>query len=139
MTDTNTAPEIEPTDTPDTPPEAPESTETPEQATDTFPREYVEQLRREAAEARVRAKRADDLAQALFVSRVAATGRLADPNDLPYDEAILDDPAKLDAAIDELLDAHPHYATRTPRGDIGQGPTPEPAGVDLAAILRAGA
>ncbi|GAA2184697.1 hypothetical protein GCM10009785_33660 [Brooklawnia cerclae] len=112
----------------------------PDTEPDTFPRAYVEQLRKEAAEARVKAKRSDDLAKELFVSRVAATGRLADPNDLPFDEAILDDWSKLDAAIDELLDAHPHYATRTPHGTIGQGATAADTGtVDLAAILRANA
>lgn len=119
---------------PEAPPEGAETEQ------DTFPRSYVERLRQEAAEARVKAKKADDLAREVFTLRVAATGRLADPNDLPYDDAAFEDPAKLDAAIDELLQAHPHYAARTPRGDIGQGASKSDIGsVDLAAILRAGA
>lgn len=87
---------------------------------ETFPREYVEKLRRESAEYRTRAKRADDLAAQLHTARVAATGRLADPADLPYAEDLDDD--ALGAAIDELLTAKPHLATRRPRGDVDQGP-----------------
>lgn len=114
--------------------------ETPQHAPETFPREYVEKLRQEAADARVKAKKADELAQALFVARVAATGRLADPSDLPFNADLLDDAQQLTAAIDALLDAKPHLASRTPRGNIGQGPTGADTGtVDLAALLRAGA
>jgi hypothetical protein len=117
--------------------------EAPEAAQDdpeTFPREYVEKLRKEAAEARTRAKRADDLARELFAAKVTATGRLADPSDLAYDEALVADSDALNAAIDALLTAKPHLASRTPRGDVGQGPTGGDAShVDLAALLRAGA
>ena len=114
--------------------------ETPQNAPETFPREYVEKLRQEAADARVKAKKADELAQALFVARVAATGRLAEPTDLPFNADLLDDAQQLTAAIDALLDAKPHLANRTPRGNIGQGPTGADTGtVDLAALLRAGA
>ena len=124
--------------------EAEETTqEAPEAAQDdaeTFPRDYVEKLRKEAAEARVKAKRADDLARELFTAKVTATGRLADPSDLAYDEALVADADALNAAIDALLDAKPHLASRTPRGDVGQGPTGGDAShVDLAAMLRAGA
>ena len=104
---------------------------------ETFPREYVEKLRKEAAEARLKAKKADDYARALFAARVAATGRLADPSDLPFDPELVDDTDALKAAIDELLQAHPHYASRTPQGDIGQGATTTSDTVDLAGILRA--
>lgn len=117
--------------------------EAPEAAQDdaeTFPRDYVEKLRKEAAEARVKAKKADDLARELFTAKVTATGRLADPSDLAYDEALVADADALNAAIDALLDAKPHLASRTPRGDVGQGPTGGDSGtVDLAAMLRAGA
>lgn len=133
------------------PQEAQEAQEAPQEAQDaqddaqeaqedaeTFPRAYVEKLRQEAADARVRAKRADDLARELFTARVAATGRLADPNDLPFDDALLADLPALEAAIDELLADHPHYAARRPRGDIGQGATGSDAGtVNLAGLLRA--
>ena len=88
---------------------------------DTFPREYVERLRRESAEHRTRAKRADDLAARVFRLEVAATGRLADPADLAFDEALLDDPAALTAAIDDLLSRKPHLASRRPTGTVDQG------------------
>lgn len=121
----------------DTPTDTPVAPGTPAEDAETFPREYVEKLRAEAAEARVKAKRADDYARQLFTARVAATGRLADPNDLPFDAALVDDPAGLNAALDELIGAHPHYAARTPRGNVGQGATGTPSStVDLAAMLR---
>lgn len=106
---------------------------------DTFPRDYVEKLRKEAADARVRAKDRDDLAQELFHARVAATGRLADPSDLPFDEALIGNMPGMEAAIEDLVNRKPHLANRTPRGDIGQGATGEIATVDLAGMLRAGA
>ena len=149
MTDQNT------TDTaaqePENGPTADETTTTPSDASDaaqaaqdasqgnaeTFPREYVEKLRKEAAEARLKAKKADDYARALFAARVAATGRLADASDLPFDPELVDDLPAMEAAIDELLRAHPHYVSRTPQGDIGQGAITTSDTVDLAGILRA--
>ena len=108
--------------------------------TDSFPRRYVEQLRTENAKYRDRAKRADTLAQALYVARVAALGRLADPTDLPYDEDLLDAADALTAAVDALLARKPHLASRRPTGSIGQGEaTVSGDGVDLAAILRTNA
>lgn len=88
---------------------------------ETFPREVVEKLRQENGRYRQRAQRADDLAQRLHLELVRATGRLADPTDLPFDEAHIDDPDALADAIDELLARKPHLATRRPTGDIGQG------------------
>lgn len=124
-------------------------TETTEVATDpadatgdpeTFPREYVEKLRKENGDNRVRAKKADDYAQRLHTALVAGTGRLADPADLPFDEAHIEDPAALTAAVDELLNSKPHLASRKPTGDIGQGHVSEAAGtVNLAGILRSNA
>lgn len=93
----------------------------PEDESKTFPKPYVDKLRKEAADNRAKAKRTDDLAARLHTSLVASTGKLADPTDLPFDEAHLDDPEALDAAIEELIAAKPHLASRTPRGDIGQG------------------
>jgi hypothetical protein len=71
---------------------------------------------------------------------VRATGRLADPSDLPYDEDHLEVGDSLSLAIDELLEKKPHLAARKPAGDIGQGATKSAAGVDLLGILggRAG-
>ena len=53
--------------------------------------------------------------------------------------ALLDDPDALTTAIDTLLASKPHLASRTPRGDVGQGSTGASGDVDLAALLRAGA
>lgn len=117
-----------------------EATEAAQADPETFPREYVQQLRKEAAEARTRAKKADELARELFTAKVTATGRLADPSDLAFDEALVADAGALTAAIDALLAAKPHLASRTPRGDVGQGASGGNSGdVDLAAMLRAGA
>ena len=104
----------------------------------TFNRAYVEKLRRESAGYRERAQRADELAARLHSALVAATGRMADPSDLAFDAAHLDDEQALTNAIDELLARKPHLATRRPFGDVGQGNrggTVEPA--NLADMLRA--
>ena len=116
--------------------ESTEQTATEEEP-ETFPREYVEKLRDESAKHRTRAQRADHLATRLHTALVSATGRLADPSDLPFEESHVDDAEALTAAIDELLTRKPHLASRRPRGDIGQGATAEAASVDLAGILRA--
>ena len=125
------------TEQPETEP-ATESVNEPEDS-ETFPRSYVEKLRKEAAGHRDRAKRADDLAQRLHTTLVEATGRLADARDLPFDESHLDDPAALSEAINALLADKPHLATRKPMGNIGQGVTPVSNDVSLGGILRAGA
>ncbi|WP_304114553.1 hypothetical protein [Mycolicibacterium bacteremicum] len=105
----------------------------------TFSRTYVEKLRRENANYRERANRVDELATRLHTSLVAATGRMADPTDLPFDATHLDDEDALTTAIDELLAKKPHLASRRPFGDVGQGkrgPSSD-APVNLADILRA--
>ena len=89
---------------------------------ETFPREVVEELRRENGKYRQQAKQADAYAHRLHIELVRATGRLADPSDLPFDAAHLDDDGvRLAEAIDALLESKPHLATRRPSGDIGQG------------------
>lgn len=119
-----------------------ETTEEPEVDDDqledgeTFPRDYVERLRRENARYRERAGQADDLAQRLHAALVAATGRLADPSDLAFDETHLGDENALTAAIDDLLDRKPHLRSRRPRGDVGQGIPGASTTTDLAGILR---
>lgn len=138
---------VEGAESPAIPAESPASddlgtTEVIEESTEdqeTFPRSYVEKLRKEAAGHRDRAKRADDLAQRLHTAIVGATGRLADARDLPFDESHLDDPAALSGAIDALLADKPHLATRRPMGNIGQGATSTSDTVDLAGLLRANA
>lgn len=113
--------------------------EEPTEDSETFPRSYVEKLRKEAAGHRDRAKRADDLAARLHTALVEATGRLADARDLPFDESHLDDPQALSEAIDKVLADKPHLATRKPFGNIGQGVAPVSNDVSLGGILRAGA
>lgn len=96
---------------------------------DTFPRAYVEKLRKESARYRDQARAADTYAQRLHTELVRATGRLADPTDIPFDEAHIDDPDALAAAVEDLLARKPHLASRRPLGDIGQGqrgPASEP-------------
>lgn len=112
-----------------------ETEETPEESPDTFPREYVEKLRKESAEHRVKAKRADEFAHRLHIALVSATGRLEDPTDLAFDETHLNDSEALEKAITELLEKKPHLAARRITGNVGQGETGM-QGVDLAGILR---
>ncbi len=73
----------------------------------------------------------------LHTALVTATGRLADPTDLSYDEAHLADPDVLSAAVDDLLARKPHLASRRRTGDVGQGVLAPAQTVDLAGMLRA--
>lgn len=125
--------------TTDTPVETEEGTptESVETEPETFPRDYVEKLRSEAAEHRVKAKDRDDLAHRLHAALTAATGRLADPSDLPYAEEHLTDDEALSAALDDLLARKPHLAARRVVGSVGQGVTTTTETVDLAGLLRA--
>jgi hypothetical protein len=117
-----------------------ESGEKPIPDGDTFPRSYVETLRKESATYRDRAKTADlergVLAARLHLALVEATGRLADPHDLPYNPEHLDDPEALVAAIEELIAAKPHLKSRKPSGDVGQGVKGQPAQPSLLAMLK---
>lgn len=124
----------EPTETPEETPEAHETPEAPE--AESFPAEYVKQLRKEAADNRAKAKRADDYARELFTARVAALGKLHDPADLAFDAELLDDPAKLAAAVDELTTRKPYMARRSLTGSAGQGATPTAPQVSLIDALR---
>lgn len=120
--DTDTTEDVQQTDSGDDNDTAAEGQgDTTDDDADTFPRAVVEKLRQENARYRQRAQAADGHAKRLHTELVRATGRLADPTDLPFDAEHLDDPDKLTTAIDELLDAKPHLATRRPSGDIGQG------------------
>ena len=108
-------------DIPNATPEGSDLESEPTEDAETFPREYVEKLRQENGKYRQRAGEADSLANRLHTELVRATGRLADPSDLPFDPKHLDDPESLSSAIAELLEAKPHLASRRPTGDIGQG------------------
>lgn len=107
---------------------------------DTFPRQYVEELRKESAEHRTSAREAREalvpIQERLHGALVGATGRLADPSDLPFDAAHLDDEEAMTAAIDALLDSKPHLAARRVVGDVGQGLGGPNTGVDLGGMLR---
>ena len=58
----------------------------------------------------------------------------------PVDDAHLEDANALTAALDALLKAKPHLASRRPRGDVGQGQSGGAGTFDLAGMLwqRAG-
>ena len=111
---------------------------------DTFPRSYVKRLRERSAGYRARAKDAEartaELERALFTERVRALDVLADPSDLPFDAALLEDPDALRAAADDLVARRPHYrrrgvATGTgSRDEAGTG-----SGVSLLGLMRGGA
>lgn len=118
------------TTTADTDDNAPEgqidgSTDNSADDADTFPREYVESLRKESAGYRDRAKTAEAdaerLAKRLHAALVAATGKLENPAELSYDAEHLSDEAKLSEAIDALLADKPYLAKRRVAGDAGQG------------------
>lgn len=111
--------ETEVTETPDTEDTQPE----------TGDQDHVDQLRQET-------QRADNLAQRLHTTLVGATGKLADPTDLPFNADHLDDADKLGAAIDELLARKPHLASRRPAGDIGQGARPATGTFSLLDALK---
>lgn len=134
MTDETT----ETTETDDTPTD--EGVETPDQG-DTFPRSVVEKLRKESAGYREKAKtaetRADELARRLHQVLVQQDGRLADARDLPYRPEHLEDPDVLAHAIESLLEDRPTLASRTPRGDVGQGARGKStAPVDFSALFH---
>jgi hypothetical protein len=113
----------------------------PSEDAETFPRDYVEKLRKESAGYRDKAKtgesRADELSKRLHAALVTATGRLADPSDLAYSPEHLESAEALTEAIDALTAAKPHLKSRTPRGDVGQGVRGSAdARVDLLGMLR---
>lgn len=111
----------------------------PEEEPDTFPRAYVEKLRKENADARAKVKDRDDLAERLHTALAAADGRLADPTDLPYDENHLD-PAAMGEAISDLIGRKPHLKARRIAGDAGQGPRGTMSSdVNLLGMLRGSA
>jgi hypothetical protein len=113
----------------------------------TFPREYVEKLRAEAAKHRTARKEAEDRAAAaeasvaglqeqVFRFKVEQTGKLADATDLVFDAALLESDEALTGAVDTLLASKPHLASRRVSGDVGQGAgEPNPAEVSLAGLL----
>lgn len=143
------------TETPESAPEHDGGTETPGEAPDagesdsehdgdTFPRDYVEQLRRKSSGYRLRAQKAEETAEQLgrelYRLRVESLGILADPDDLPYDADLLGDTERLREAAEQLAQSKPHLRARRAGGNIGQhehGAAGD--GFSLLGALRAGA
>ena len=132
------------TDNPTTPDESvtaatePETQSDPSESPepDTFPREYVENLRQENARYRTEAKTAETLGARLHTELVRATGKLADPTDLPFDVEHLEDADKLAAAVDALIVSKPHLKARRIVGTVGQGESGAVSSVSLLGMLR---
>lgn len=121
---------------------------TPENEPETFDREYVVKLRKEAGDYRIKAKRADELASKLLDATIekATAGILADPTDLrgnlANESELLDDDGnpdskKIEAAARELVKSKAHLGDRRPAGDVDQGANPEAEKkVSLAGLIR---
>ena len=102
----------------------------------TFSREYVEELRGEAAKYRTRAKHTEEVERRLHDALVRLDGRLHDASDLDFDPKRLEGDG-VEAAITALLEAKPHLAKRAPSGDVGAGVRGEvDAAPDLISIMR---
>ena len=115
-----------------------EQTPADEQADEhtTFSREYVEELRGEAAKYRTRAKHTEEVERRLHEALVRLDGRLHDASDLDFDPKRLEGDG-VEAAITALLEAKPHLAKRAPSGDVGAGVRGEvDAAPDLISIMR---
>lgn len=115
-------PDAEPEqDAPD-PDDAPDAAES--ESGDTFPRDYVEQLRRKSSGYRLRAQKAEETAEQLgrelYRLRVESLGILADPDDLPFDADMLGDTERLREAAEQLVQERPHLRARRAAGNIGQ-------------------
>lgn len=143
--DAQKGPSDAPEDIPAT--EGQESTSEPEEGTEdskdsTFSREYVEGLRAESRQNRIRASRADFLATHVrtLATREACRGVVSDPEALPWDDAWVSED-KIDhdairAAAEALAIAKPWLSR--PRGTIGQGEHSDaPAALSLSELLRA--
>lgn len=118
---------------------------------DTFPRAYVEKLRKESAGLRDRLREAEDardgvtereedLSRRLHAALLAQDGRLVDAEALPYDPEHLASPEALTAAVDALLNTKPYLASKR-YSTIPQGASRTSAadGFSLGAMLRGGA
>lgn len=79
----------------------------------------------------------DPLHTRLHTALVKLDGRLANPDDLPFNPEYLTDEAALTEAITELLATRPGLAARHVTGDVGQGARGGTAGpVDLIELMR---
>lgn len=116
---------------------------------DTFPREYVEKLRKESQGLRDRLREAEagtqtmteeleQVRRQLHKALVDADGRLVDSDALEYSEDHLSDPEALSAAVAELLAAKPYLSAKRFTGTVHQGAEPVAAPVSMTALLRGG-
>lgn len=79
----------------------------------------------------------DPLHTRLHTALVKLDGRLANPDDLPFNPEYLTDEAALTEAITELLATRPGLAARHVTGDVGQGARGGTTGpVDLIELMR---
>jgi hypothetical protein len=112
---------------------------------ESFTREYVDRLREESADHRVRAKRAEAATARLLDATIAdaTRGVLVDPTDLPregdyFDDDGWPDAAKIRDAAEALAASKPHLGDRRPSTSIPQGSQPDAAPeFSLGAALRA--
>ena len=123
-TDEQGQPEV---DTPETEPGAVEedSDSNADESADTFPRTVVEKLRGEAKSLRDRTKAAeeerDSWQRRLMTELVRSTGKLANPEEFAeFNAEYLEDPEKLNAALDELTSRKPYLKSRRPQGSISK-------------------
>ena len=81
---------------------------------------------------------ADNLARRLHTALVLADGRIANPNDVPYDPTHLDSEEALTATIDALVESNPGARARQYNGDIGAGTrgNTHTTKVDLISLMR---
>lgn len=110
---------------------------------DDLPGGELARARRQAARYRTELRdlegRADELVAELWRARLELDGRLADPDDLPVDPELVDDPDGIRAAVDSLLERKPHLRSRRIRERAGQGEGNPAASVSLAELLSRGA
>lgn len=96
---------------------------------DTFPREYVQALRKEAADHRAKAKKVTDANARLMALHAEMDGRLINVSELAYTDDLVDDsglvdPQKVAQAIDALIESKPYLRKSAP--PISQGVMPRP-------------
>lgn len=88
----------------------------------------------ELTEARAKA---DNYSRQLFHARVEQTGLLIDPEDMPYDAALVDDPDALSAAVTDLVERKPHLRVVSTSGDLPAfGAGADSSSVSLTGLLR---
>lgn len=137
---------VEPVTAPDATEPEDGATAPPEPAEEpqSFDADYVKDLRAKAAEARVKAKRADALAAQAVAAIVRADGRLIDADLVEFTEDLIGTDGLIDAGkvaehIAALVQAKPYLRRQTPTTPISQGVLPEPVdSVGLFARMRGG-